>query len=73
MKTHRMVQSLFVSLWLVVIAGCVTTPAQRAERLVTPLPKLTAAVDAFTKAIEAHDHSTRLSAIEEQLKPKKGK
>lgn len=34
---------------------------------------LTAAVDAFIKAIEAHDHATRLSAIEEQLKPKKGK
>ena len=34
---------------------------------------LTAAVDGFTKAIEAHDHATRLSAIEEQLKPKTGK
>ena len=31
---------------------------------------LTAAVDAFVKATESHDHSTRLAAIEDQLKPK---
>ena len=49
MKTNRIVQSLFVSLWLIVVAGCITTATQRAERLVTPLPKLTTAVDAIVR------------------------
>jgi hypothetical protein len=31
---------------------------------------LTLAVNGFTKATESHDHSTRLAAIEDQLKPK---
>jgi hypothetical protein len=49
MKTKSIVQYTFVLLWLIVVAGCVTTPTQRAERLVTPLPKLTAAVDALVR------------------------
>lgn len=49
MKTKKIIQCTFVLLWLVVVAGCVTTPTQRAERLVTPLPKLTTAVDALVR------------------------
>ena len=49
MKTKSIVQYTFVLLWLIVVASCVTTPTQRAERLVTPLPKLTAAVDALVR------------------------
>jgi hypothetical protein len=49
MKTKKIAQFLFVSLWLIVAAGCVTTPTQRAERLVTPLPKLTSAVEALVR------------------------
>ena len=49
MKIKSIFQFTVVSLWLVVIAGCVTTPTQRAERLVTPLPKLTTAVDALVR------------------------
>jgi hypothetical protein len=49
MITKKNVQCLFVSLWLIVAAGCVTTSSQRAERLVTPLPKLTSAVEALVR------------------------
>ncbi len=49
MKAKRIVQFLLVSLWLIFAAGCVTTSSQRAERLVTPLPKLTSAVEALVR------------------------
>ena len=48
MKTKKTVQFLLVSIWLILAAGCATT-SQRAERLVTPLPKLTTAVEALVR------------------------
>ncbi len=49
MKTKRIAPLLFVSLWLIVGAGCITTATQRAERLVSSLPKLTSAVEALVR------------------------
>lgn len=49
MKTKNTAQFLFVSLWLLVAVGCATISTQRAERLVTPLPKLTSAVEALVR------------------------
>jgi hypothetical protein len=49
MRSPRIARLLFASLWLLVAAGCATTSTQQAERLVTPLPKLTAAVEALVR------------------------
>ncbi len=48
MKIKKTAQFILVSVWLVVAAGCATT-SQKAERLVSPLPKLTAAVEALVR------------------------
>lgn len=49
MNNPRIAQLLFASVWLLVAAGCATTSTRQAERLVTPLPKLTAAVQAVVR------------------------
>lgn len=48
MNSKRLTRCLVVSFWLLA-AGCVTTPSQRAESLLSPLPKLTSAVDALVR------------------------
>jgi hypothetical protein len=48
MKTKKTVQFLLLSILLILAAGCATI-SQQAERLVTPLPKLTAAVEALVR------------------------
>lgn len=49
MNIVRGIRLLFAALWVVAVVGCATCGSRRAEGLVTPLPKLTAAVDALVR------------------------
>lgn len=49
MKAKRFVQFLFVLLCFIIVTGCITSSTQKAEYLVTPLPKLTSAVEALIR------------------------
>ena len=69
MNNKKLTRFLVVSLWLLA-AGCATTPSKQAERLVTPLPKLTSAVDALVRYADPNNPVPDDRLVAEAIKDK---
>jgi hypothetical protein len=52
MKTNRVARSLITSISLLFVGGCAIQDTQQAERLVSPLPKLTSAIVAEIRYLD---------------------
>ena len=70
MKTKAFPQLLFVAFWLLLLAGCATTPTQKPEDLVTPLTKLTSAVEALVRYPDPDNPVPDYRLVTEAIKDK---